>query len=445
MPFGSARNCDEDSVLKRLVRSLIGEEGVLLTHRLRGRLAAFFYGYPARKLKVIGVTGTNGKTTTAFMIARILEESGKVVGMATTVEFRVAKRRTRNTVKMTTLSPFALQRLLKEMVEADCEYAVLEITSHAIKQERIHGIPFDTVVFTNLTHDHLDYHQSFEDYRATKVKLFEMHPHVAVVNADDKSASFFLKPPIEKKITYGLHGGADVQAGQLKFLTQATILELTAYGERLEFSLPIPGKFNVYNALAATGAALGIGVDLPLVTRALGTFQGVPGRMEKVDQGQPFVVYVDYAHTPDAFQQIYATTRPATSGKIIHVFGATGDRDKTKRPLLGAIAAQHADYLVVTDEDPYSEDPVAIMNAVADGVIRASRSSRTRKVDGVHFWKILDRREAIAKALSLAKRGDIVLLTGKGDENVMVVGDEKVPWDDREVAREELAKLGYQR
>lgn len=422
---------------------MLGQKGVLLTHRLRGRLAALLYGYPARKLKVIGITGTNGKTTTSFMIAHILEESSKRVGMATTVEFRIGERRARNTVKMTTLSPFALQKILKEMVDAGCEYAVLEVTSHAIKQERIFGIPFDTVVFTNITHDHLDYHRTFEDYRATKVKLFEMNPRISVVNIDDKSAPYFLKPPAAKQITYGIVGPASIWAAQLKFLAQSTIFKFTAGGMKQELILPIPGKFNVYNALAALGAAFGCGIDLAAAAHALANFPGVPGRMEKVDQGQPFAVYVDYAHTPDAFQQIYATARLAASRKIIHVFGATGDRDKIKRPLLGAIAAQHADYIVVTDEDPYSEDPTAIINAVAEGVVRASRSSKTRKVDGTHFWKILDRREAIAKALSLARRGDIVLLTGKGDENIMVVGRERVPWDDRQVAREELEKLGY--
>ena len=431
-------------MIKQFLRKILGPEGVLLTHRWRGRLAAFLFGYPARQLKVIGVTGTNGKTTTCFMIAHILQSAGFRVGMATTVEFLVGTKRVPNTVKMTTLSPFSLQRLLKQMVQAGCQYAILEVTSHAIRQERIFGIPFDTLVFTNLTHDHLDYHQSFEDYRATKVQLFASHPRLAVVNVDDKSAPHFLRQTADMKLTYGLKGQADVHAAHVKYGANWTQLQVAAPGgSAAELSLPIPGQFNVYNCLAAIATVLGMGVPLTTAIDSLRHFAGVPGRMEKVEAGQPFTVYVDYAHTPDAFQQIYATIRPATSGKIIHVFGATGDRDKTKRPLMGAIAAKFADYIVVTDEDPYSEDPRSIMEAVTEGVVRASRDIRHRKSEGVQFWKILDRRQAIAQAFSLAQRGDIVLLTGKGAEQVMVVGDRKVPWDERQVAREELAKLGY--
>lgn len=416
---------------------------MLLTHRLRGWLAAVWYGYPGRKLKVIGVTGTNGKTTTCFMIADILEEAGFRVGMATTVEFRIGYKRMVNTTKMTTISPFTLQRLLKNMVEAGCRYAILEVTSHALHQERVYGIPFDSAVFTNLTHDHLDYHRTFERYREAKLGLFANHPRLAVVNIDDKSAPYFLEPSAGTRLTYGFGKKADVRAERAQYQKDATAINLITPVGKTDFVLPVPGAFNIYNALAAVSVGIGHSIPLTTIARALARFAGVSGRMEKIEQGQPFRVIVDYAHSPDAFKQIYSALKPTAEGKIIHVFGATGDRDRTKRPILGAIAARYADYVILTDEDPYSEDPRKIIEAVADGVVRSSRGDRNRKKEGRDFWKILDRREAIAKAFSLAKRGDIVLLTGKGAETAMVVGDRKIPWDERQVAREELAKLGF--
>jgi UDP-N-acetylmuramoyl-L-alanyl-D-glutamate--2,6-diaminopimelate ligase len=428
-------------MIKQLLKTILGRQGLLWTHRVRGRLAAALYGYPGRKLRVIGVTGTNGKTTTCFMIAHILSAARYRVGMATTVEFRINEKRMVNTTKMTTISPFALQRLLREMVKAGCQFAVLEVTSHAIAQERIFGIPFDAVAITNVTHDHLDYHRTFEEYRDTKVRLFAGSPRLAVVNIDDKSAPHFLALPAELKLTYGVEGEAQVKALRIRHTPLGIEMRIRVPGgAESRLTLPLPGLFNVYNALAATSVTIGCGVKLSTIVDALATFPGVPGRMERIEAGQPFTVLVDYAHTPDAFRQIYATLRPATTGRIIHVFGATGDRDKTKRPILGAIAAQYADYIILTDEDPYSEDPAAIIEAVADGVVRAAR--RHRKTEGKDFWKILDRREAIAKALSLARAGDVVLVTGKGAEQAMVVGDKKVPWDDRQVVHEELARLG---
>lgn len=430
-------------MIKQLFRKILGPEGVLFTHRLRGRLAASIFNYPGRQLKVIGVTGTNGKTTTCFMIREILEAAGFRVGMATTVQFSIGEKRMTNTTKMTTISPFALQRLLRLLVKAHCQYAVLEVTSHAIKQERIFGIPFDTVVMTNVTHDHLDYHRSFEDYRDTKVRLFTAHPRVAVVNRDDKSAAHFLEHPAAKKLTYAVREPADFRAERVKFTTDRATARLIGPTGEFAMSLPFVGLFNVYNALAAAAACFGNGVEIPTILKALSTFPAVPGRLEKIEAGQPFMVIVDYAHSPDAFQQIYTAIRPKTPGKIIHVFGATGDRDKTKRPILGAIAARFADDVILTDEDPYSEDPQTIIEAIADGVARAGRGERGTKKEGQNFWKILDRRKAIAQAFSLAKRGDIVLITGKGAETVMVVGDRKIPWDERKIVREELAKLGY--
>lgn len=434
--------------IKQFFRRLLGEEGVLITHRFRSRLAAAWYGYPGRRLKVIGVTGTNGKTTTCFLIAHILQAAGHRVGMATTVEFLVGGRRIPNTTKMTTMSPYALQRLLRQMADAGAEYAVMEVTSHAIKQERIFGIPFDVAVFTNLTHDHLDYHETFEEYREVKLRLFaglpgQSHPRASVVNTDDKSGHQFLQFPADLKLTYGTDVAANVRATNIRFSPRGTELRvISPGGSTIELTLPLPGRFNVYNALAAMTATLACGVKLATAVQAVEGFGGVPGRMEKIDTRQPFLVLVDYAHTPDAFQQIYATIRPGLSGKIIHVFGATGDRDKTKRPILGAIAAKHADYIILTDEDPYSEDPKKIIDEVAEGVIRAGRGVGRMK-ESKQFWKVLDRRRAIAQGLSLADRGDIVLITGKGAEQAMVVGAKHVPWDERKIVREELAKLGY--
>lgn len=430
--------------IKSYLRTLLPGSIILFSHKLRAIVAAILYGFPGKRLTVIGVTGTNGKTTTVNMIADILEHAGKTVCVTSTVEFRVGAKRIPNRTKMTVISPFLLQRFLRDALRAGCTHAVVETTSHSISQHRNWGIKYDTVVLTNITHDHLDYHKTYNNYRDAKAKLFAHTPRVAVINAQDKAANIFMRLPAGKQLTYGIDcppsQHVDVNARKVLVEPQGSMFTAITPVGQMVVNLKTPGNFNVSNALAAICVGIGFDIDLQIIKLALERFRPVAGRMEKIDEGQNFTVIVDYAHTPDAFEQIYQTLRPVAKGKIIHVFGATGDRDKTKRPILGAIAGRYADYIVVTDEDPYTENPMTIIEEVAKGVPRGAPKSRP-KIENKTFWKILDRRQAIRKAFYLAKRHDIVLLTGKGHEEVMVVGNTHVPYSDRKVAREELTKI----
>lgn len=424
------------------MRRILPSAVILASHKARGVLAAYRYGFPGQKLIVIGVTGTKGKTTTAHLIARIIEAAGYRVGLLSTVLFKVGAKEWANETNMGTLPPFQTQKLLAQMVEAGCQYAVLETTSHALAQYRVYGVDYKVVVFTNLSHDHLDYHQDFEQYRQAKEKMFVGHPTLSVINVDDKVAPHFWQYPADKKIGFGLEKGAAVYARKITYDASATgshfIME-TPRGE-VEISTQLPGRFNVYNILAAASAAMGLGIGLPTIKSAIEKLKSVPGRMERVELGQPFTVIVDYAHTPDSFEKIYEALRSSTKGNIIHVFGATGDRDKTKRPIMGAIAGRNADVVIVTDEEPYTEDPAKIIEEVAKGVPRGASQARPA-ILGKNFFKILDRREAIRCALVSAKRGDVVLITGMGALTHRTVGTQHLPWRDQDVVKEELKNL----
>lgn len=440
--------------MKKLLRQLFPQQARNYYHLVMAILAAKLNGSPAKKLRVIGVTGTNGKTTTAYMIASILESAGRKVGMTTTVSFKIGDQIVENNLKMTTVSPFLLQKLLKQMVTAGCEDVVLEVTSIALEQHRLWGIPFHAVVFTNLTHDHLDYHGNMTAYRQAKEKLFQNRPALSVVNADDPAAEAFLKYPANRTATYGIKNPATVTAKKLYAKPGGTDFVLLVGQRQATINLPLPGAFNVSNALAAASIGLGLGYSLERVIDGLHNVTAVPGRMEVIDAGQGFTVIVDYAHTPDALQKVYETIKPTVRGKLISVLGATGRRDKTKRPILGALAGRYADFVLVTNEDPYDEDPLAIIDAVVEGVPRGRPKRGRMKVnkesevslkyrdtgEDLWWWRIPDRREAIAKALSMARPQDVVLVTGKGAEKVMAVGDKLVPWSDRQVLEELLVK-----
>lgn len=449
------------SAIKNFLKKLLPPDFILWTHKARAVIAAYWYGFPARELKVIGITGTNGKTTTCHLITKILEEAGYKVGMATTINFKIGERVFPNETKMTTVSPFLLQKLLRDMARAGCHYAVIETTSHAIAQYRNWGINYEITVLTNITHEHLDYHKTYEEYREVKTRLFAHSPKVSVINLDDRAGRYFLDLPAYQHFTYGLdaQGHPEQSRGAAssgqnkpdilgrKLVPQPDGIMFTAVTPmgQLAVDLKIPGTFNVYNALAAIAVGISQGIGLEIIKFALESVTGVPGRMEKIEAGQDFLVYIDYAHTPDALEQIYKTLKPVAKGKIISVFGAAGDRDKTKRPIMGALGGKYADYVIITNEDPYTEDPMAIIEQVADGVPRGRPLKRGAKGvkkekggEGVWWWKILDRREAIKKAFALAREDDIVLITGKGAETSMAVGDKKIPWSDKKVILELL-------
>lgn len=443
------------NALKRLIRKFVPDSIADFYHLSRGVIACWWYGNPGKSLRVIGVTGTNGKTSTCHFITSVLESSGRRVGMMTTINFKIGEVVTENNLKMTTASPFLLQKLLRQMVKAGCQDAVVEVTSIGLDQHRLHGIRFHTAVFTNLTHDHLDYHKTMENYRKSKEKLFSARPHLSVVNVDDPTCEHFLKYTANKTITYSIKERSDVMAKKVYQRPGGTDFVLLTVGRQATVNLPLPGTFNVYNALAAAAVGIGLDISIDKVIEGLHRVQAVPGRMEVIDSGQAFTVIVDYAHTPDALQKVYETVKPTVRGKLISVLGATGRRDKTKRPILGALAGRYADYVIVTNEDPYDEDPLAIIDEVVEGVPRGrpNRGGRLRinkeseipikykdLGEDIWWWRVPDRREAIVKALAMARPQDVILVTGKGAEKVMAVGDKLVPWSDRQVLEELLVK-----
>lgn len=439
--------------MKKILRKIFSQKTINRYHLAMAVIANVVYRYPSKQLRVIGVTGTNGKTTTCHMITAILESAGRKVGMTTTIDFKVGDKLFKNNLKMTTTNPFKLQKMLRMMVDAGCEDAVIEVTSIALDQHRLWGIYFHTAVFTNLTHDHLDYHGNMTEYRFAKEKLFANHPVLAVVNSDDAAAKEFGKFPADHLITYGLDNQSLVVAKKLYARPGGTDFILVVGQRQATLSLPLPGKFNVYNALAAATVGIGLNISLDDVVVGLRSITAVPGRMEVVDAGQAFTVIVDYAHTPDALQKVYETIKPTVRGKLISVLGATGRRDKTKRPILGALAGRFADFVFLTNEDPYDEDPQTIIDEVAEGVPRGRPKRGRYKIkredteipfkykdngEDIWWWRVPDRHEAIKRALAMARPQDVVLVTGKGAEEVMAVGDKLVPWSDRAMLEELL-------
>lgn len=433
--------------MKNFLKQFVSDGFVLWTHKMRGMLAASIYGYPGRKLKIIGVTGTNGKTTTCNMIARILEKANYRVGMATTINFKIGKEEWVNTSKMTTVSPFALQKFLADCLKAGCHWVIVETTSHAIAQYRNYGLDYQIAIMTNLTHDHLDYHKTFDEYKKVKGQLFTTGKTINIINHDDeKTYEYLAQIPAKMTVSYGTDTAVTNRKGRPDILAKKIILESTGSmftvvtpTSQIAIDLKLPGKFNIYNALAALSVAHVLKIHLDVAKRALDELDLVPGRMEKVEMGQSFAVLIDYAHTPDALEKVYQTLTMAKRARIISVLGSCGDRDKTKRPILGALAGKFADIVIVTNEDPYTEDPAKIIEEVAGGVPRGA-DPKSPKIENQNFFKMMDRKEAIFKAVNMAYKDDIVLITGKGAEECMVVGAEKIPWSDRKIAKEALLK-----
>lgn len=393
-------------------------------------LGNILYGFPAKKLTVIGVTGTNGKTTTTQFIARILEFTGKKVAVASTINFKIAGEEIVNRSKLTTLSRLKLQKFLRQAVDAGCTHAVLEISSHALDQNRLWGIPCDIAVMTNVTREHLDYHQTMAEYRRAKRRLF-LKASRAVISLDMVEPEYF-HPDIKKPVIF-----YSIKNPQAHLLAESIDLdfkgtEFTA--DDVRFHLHIPGLFNIENAMAALGVAQLLSIDFTVANEALQSVMSVPGRMELVPNTINADIIIDYAVTPDAFEKVYASILPLKipGTKIIHVFGACGERDRGKRPIMGEIASSYADIIILTNEDPFYENAEQIIDDIEKGV--------TKKKDKDYF-RIFDRREAIRKALSLAEIGDIVLVTGKGAETSMAIGDKRLSWSERGVIEEELVKL----
>lgn len=403
-------------------------------HKSRAIVAGTMYNNPSRNMKVIAITGTNGKTTTSAFVGSILKEAGYKYGVSSTAFFDINGKVTANDTNMTVTNPFQVQKVLHKMRKAGVEWVVLEVTSHAIDQNRIYGIPILAAVMTNLTQDHLDYHGTMENYAAAKLKLFKGSPKVIVLNKDDEWFEFFNKAEAsEHKLTFGSDQDADVRINKAVLGGGGSSFELIIdKSQTFKMVSKLIGKFNVYNATAAVAVTYGLHIDKKAIVEGVKNLESVPGRMEIIDEGQPYTVVVDYAHTPDALQNILDTVKSLTQKRVILVFGATGDRDKAKRPIMGEIAAKMADRIVLTDEEPYSEDPAQIRKEVLKGIEKAKGAAKTREV--------ADRRDAIANAFSIAKAGDTVLITGMGHQTYMKLAGGKIHWDDREVSREEIKK-----
>ena len=396
----------------------------------------YFYDFPTQKMRVIGITGTNGKTTTSYLLRDILRTAGFKVGLIGTIQTMIENEifPTHNT----TPDVVELTGILNRMAERGMDYAVMEVSSHALDQDRVAGIEFDTAVFTNLTQDHLDYHRTMENYRAAKAKLFTLvsSPGVkknktVVVNADDPAGEFMLGAANCPAITYGLENDAKLTASEVQILPSGNKFNLSGDFGTLSLTTHLTGKFNVYNVMAAVGAALAEHIDPAVIKAAVGDFKSVAGRFQPIKLGQDYTVIVDYAHTPDGVENVIKTARQIALGhRVIAVFGCGGDRDNTKRPIMGRLAAELADIVIATSDNPRSEDPAAILAQVEVGV--------KEKIGTKHHECIIDRREAIFRAVELAETGDIVVILGKGHENYQILKDKTIHFDDREVAGEAI-------
>lgn len=411
-------------------------------HKLRAVIAAFAYGFPANGMVVVGVTGTDGKTTTATMIAKILEDAGHTVGLLSTVAISIAGQREVNDRKMTSFDPFTMNRYLRKMAKAGCGYVVLETSSHAIFYDRIWGVNFDVAALTHISSDHLDLHRTLENYVRTKRRLFERingsprKPGVAkviVLNQDDTYFAEFDELTADKKLTYGVQTAAQVRGIVREAAPTYTRFSVEVANENQGVLLSFGGRFHVSNALAAISVGLSQGVTLQQCAQSLEFFAGVPGRMEAVKNAAGYNVIVDYAHTENGLLQVLKSARESNPGHAITlVFGAPGERDEAKRPKMGSIAAGIADYVILTDDDPGAEPSNRILSQVEQGIGRQ---------EGEKYWVIPDRRSAIRTALYLSDRSGTILITGKGCEPVQLTNAGRIPWSDRAVVEEILHEL----
>ncbi|HHY42378.1 MAG TPA: UDP-N-acetylmuramoyl-L-alanyl-D-glutamate--2,6-diaminopimelate ligase [Thermoanaerobacterales bacterium] len=425
-------------VIKRGANAVIGEKPVSLAkdktyirvNDSRKALAissAWFYGFPGDKLRLIGVTGTSGKTTTTYLIRAMLEEVGATSGVIGTIR-NIIKDRELPT-SFTTPGSLKLNELFSQMVEQNVEYVVMEVSSHSLKLHRVEGLTFEVGVFTNLTQDHLDFHKTLEDYFWSKQKLFKQSKQ-AVINIDDKSGTRLLDIIDIPATTYGIENPAHLMAQNIRQTMEGVYYDLVYQDEKYPVFYGVPGRFSVYNSLSALAVGITLGFPIDSLINALKKVKGVPGRFEPVENDKGFTVLVDYAHKPDSLKNVLLTIKEFCKGNIITVFGCGGDRDREKRPIMGKIATELSDYTIITSDNPRSEDPEAIIRQIESGVV------------GRNYQKITDRRKAIQQALLMAKKGDTVLIAGKGHETYQIIGDKKLHFDDKEVVKEFLSGGG---
>lgn len=421
-------------VVERFLPLDVPQVLVANVRQVMGLLASVVYDRPSEHLELVGVTGTNGKTTITYLIEKIAAKHSKKVGLIGTLGSRIDGRELPG--ERTTPEAIDVQKLLGEMVAEGVSLAVMEVSSHALDLGRVAGCEFAAGIFTNLTQDHLDYHKTMEEYLNAKSRLFsnlkgKIQPKISILNGDDPAFSKLSQVSAAPVVSYGIYNSVDYRAENVEVTTEGVRFRVRFRDEVQQIWYATPGIFSVYNALAAFVWGVERGYDKATVAEALTEISGVPGRFESVRLGQPFQVIVDYAHTPDGLVNVVRTARDFTKGKLITVFGCGGDRDRGKRPLMGEAVSQWSDFVIVTSDNPRTEDPDQIIQEILTGV------------SGVDYVALRDRREAVWSACRMAKAGDTILIAGKGHETYQIFGTEVHPFDDREVAREALRGLGY--
>lgn len=399
------------------------------TRRGLAEVGVQFYGNPAEKLKIIGVTGTNGKTTTTYLIKQVLDLLGYKTGLIGTNQNIIGEKAV--PAARTTPESLDLQEMLHDMVEAGVSHVVMEVSSHSLALSRTHGIKFHEAVFTNLTQDHLDFHETMENYMACKALLFSQARH-GVINIDDPFGEEMKKRASCPVMTYGIENKADIRGKNIRLSERGVILSTELGGQGYEIRLGIPGMFSAYNALSATAACLGMGIPMEDILKGLVLAKGVKGRAEVVQIPAPYTVLIDYAHTPDGLENIINTVRGFAENRVITLFGCGGDRDKTKRPIMGKIAASLSDFSVLTSDNPRTEDPAAIIRDIEAGM-----TEYKGKYDVVE-----NRREAICHAMQIAQKGDVIILAGKGHETYQILKEETIDFDERTIVKEIYKNAG---
>lgn len=423
-------------MIKKLIPKALFKALIPYWHYLQAVLANVVYFFPMRHMKVIGVTGTDGKTTTTSMISQLLSSAGyKVASISTvSVDYGDGKGERPNPSHMTTASSWTLMKMFKKIRPGKPDWVVLEVSSHALAQHRVRFVPFEIAVITNITHEHLDYHGTFENYLAAKRKLFDLTARrlnglqAGVINADDPNAEVF-QNAVANSVTYGINNG-DLKAVQIKLTSSSSQFVVKNESGEYRLKCPMPGRFNIYNSLAAVTVGWILDLNKNQIEKGIAGLHGVAGRMSRIESGQDFDVIIDYAVTPAALENVLKTTRETTKGKVMIVFGATGDRDKEKRPDMGSIAAELADRIFLTDDETYTEDPDKIRQAVYEGIEKAKGAAKT--------LVFKDRGDAIRAALSEAKKGDTVLITGLGHQTDRNMGGIRRPWSDEKAVRKVL-------
>lgn len=421
----------------------LGDVSIILVDDSRSSLAQIssnFYNHPANELKIVGITGTNGKTTTTYLLESILQHDNKNVGVIGTVEYRYKGNKIQS--NMTTPESVDLMALLREMRTSGVEYVVMEVSSHALDKKRVLGCDFDAAVFTNLSQDHLDYHTTLDNYFAAKKRLFTEvlktsgKKHISsVINVDDLYGRKLVDESVGKVISYSIDDRhATVFADEIKLTNEGIMSRVRSPWGKIDIRSNLLGRHNLSNILAATASALSLGVPPDSIEKGVSSLSSIPGRLERVDNTLGISILVDYAHTPDALKNVLQVVKPLTIGKLILVFGCGGDRDPIKRPIMGRIGRELSDILVVTSDNPRTESPEKIIEDIEVGVFEVGFSPKT-------YFRIIDRRSAIERAIEIASEGDSVLIAGKGHENYQIVGKVKNPFDDREVAREKTKEM----